>query len=40
MITTKVWPDGERDGRKIFAFETFNPNGQAVIRGGIAEIAP
>jgi len=39
IITTKVWPDGARDGRKIFAFETFNPNGQAVIRGGIAEVA-
>ncbi|HXN84437.1 MAG TPA: MaoC/PaaZ C-terminal domain-containing protein [Candidatus Binataceae bacterium] len=39
IITTKVWPDGEGDGRKIYVFETFNPNGQAVIRGGIAEVA-
>jgi acyl dehydratase len=38
-ITTKVWADGARDGRKIFAYETFNPDGQAVIKGGIAEIA-
>ena len=38
IITTKIWPDGERDGRKIFAYETFNPEGQPVIRGGIAEI--
>jgi len=38
-ITTKVWADGERGGRKIFAYETYNPEGQAVIRGGIAEIA-
>jgi acyl dehydratase len=38
-ITTKLWPDDERDGRKIFAYETFNPDGQAVIKGGIAEIA-
>ena len=38
-ITTKVWPDGERDSRKMFAFEAFNPNGQAVIRAGIAEVA-
>ncbi len=38
VITTRVWPEGERDGRKIFAFETFNPQGQAVIRGGIAEV--
>lgn len=39
VITTKVWPDGERDDRKIFAFETYNPEGRAVIRGGLAEIA-
>lgn len=39
VITTKVWADGERDHRKIFAFETFNPEGRAVIRGGLAEIA-
>jgi acyl dehydratase len=39
-ITTKVWPEGERDGRRIFAYETYNPDGQAVIRGGIAEVAP
>jgi acyl dehydratase len=39
-ITTRVWPEGERDGRRIFAYETYNPDGQAVIRGGIAEVAP
>jgi acyl dehydratase len=39
IITTEVWPEGERDGRKIFAFETVNPEGRAVIRGGRAEIA-
>lgn len=38
-ITTKVWTAGEREGRKIYEFETFNPAGQAVIKGGIAEIA-
>ena len=38
-ITTKLWADGERDGRKIFAYETFNPEGQAVIKGGVAEVA-
>jgi acyl dehydratase len=40
-ITTKVWADNEseRDGRKVFAYETFNPDGQAVIKGGIAEVA-
>ena len=39
-ITTKIWADGERAGRKVFAYETFNPDGQAVIKGGIAEVAP
>lgn len=39
-ITTRVWADGERDGRRVYAFETFNPDGQPVIRGGIAEVAP
>ena len=45
-ITTKVWAiatdgaGGERAGRHAYAFETYNPEGMAVIRGGIAEIAP
>jgi acyl dehydratase len=39
-ITTKVWSDGERGGRSAYAFETYNPDGLAVIRSGIAEIAP
>jgi acyl dehydratase len=39
VITTKVWAEGERDGHKIFAFETYNPEGRAVIRGGLAEVA-
>ena len=39
-ITTKVWADGEREERRIFAYETFNPEGQAVIKSGLAEIAP
>ncbi len=38
-ITTRFWSDGERDGRRVFAYETYNPDGHAVIRGGIAEVA-
>ena len=38
-ITTKLWRDADKSGRKVFAFETFNPSGQAVIKGGLAEIA-
>ncbi len=39
VITTRIWPDGERDGRKVFAFETFNSDNRAVIKGGLAEVA-
>lgn len=38
-ITTKVWPDGEYQGRKVYAYKTYNADGQVVIRGGIAEIS-
>jgi acyl dehydratase len=38
-ITTNVWAEGERDGRRIFAYETLNSDGHAVIKGGIAEVA-
>jgi acyl dehydratase len=39
-ITTKVWAREERAGRRAYSFETYNPDGMAVIRGGIAEVAP
>jgi acyl dehydratase len=39
-ITTRVWPDGERNRRRLFTYETCNSDGLPVIRGGIAEIAP
>lgn len=38
-ITTKVWPEGEANGRRLYAYETYNPDGRAVIRGAIAEVA-
>jgi acyl dehydratase len=38
-ITTRVWPDGAREGRRVFAYETSTSEGQAVIRGGIAEVS-
>jgi len=37
-ITTKVWEEGSNGERKVYGYETFNPQGQAVIRNGIAEI--
>lgn len=39
-ITTRIWAAEETPGRKKFEFETINPNGRPVIRGGIAEVAP
>jgi acyl dehydratase len=38
-ITTKVWGEGTRNGRQVYAYETYNPEGLAVIRSGIAEAA-
>jgi len=38
-ITTKIWPDPETPDRQIFTFETYNPNNQPVIKGGLAEIS-
>jgi len=39
-INTLIWSDGEHGGWRRYTLETYNPDGQAVIRGGIAEIAP
>jgi acyl dehydratase len=38
-ITTKIWSGGGTDRCRIFVYETFNAEGQAVIKGGIAELA-
>jgi acyl dehydratase len=38
-ITTKVWPVDDRNGRRAYEYETYNRDGLAVIRDGIAEIA-
>jgi acyl dehydratase len=38
-ITTKIWLEGEDGGRRRYAYETFNPEGRAVIRDGLAEVA-
>lgn len=37
-ITTNVWPNGERSGRRLFTYETCNSEGLAVIRDGIVEV--
>ena len=38
-ITTVVWRLPDRDGTKVYAYETENPEGRAIIRDGIAETA-
>ncbi len=39
MITTAIWPRPGRDGLKVYAYETDNPDGKAVIKDGIVEVA-
>ncbi|MGE0681742.1 MAG: MaoC/PaaZ C-terminal domain-containing protein [Candidatus Binatia bacterium] len=39
-ITTAIWPLPDRDGVKVYAYETENPERRAVLKDGIAEIAP
>jgi acyl dehydratase len=37
-IITRIWPAQARVDRQIFSYETYNPEGLAVIREGLAEI--
>ena len=39
-ITTNIWATGERAGNTVYGFETANPEGDLVIKAGLAEIAP
>ena len=38
-LTTKLWEERTDGGVKVYGFETYNPNGKAVIKNGIVEIA-
>ena len=38
-ITTAVWPRPDRDGLKVYVYKTDNPDGKAVIKDGIVEVA-
>jgi len=38
-ITTATWPRPDRDGLKVYVYETDNPDGKAVIKDGIVEVA-
>lgn len=37
-LTTKFWQESEGGGTKVYGFETYNPDGAAVIKNGIVEI--
>ena len=38
-LTTRFWQESEGGGATVFGFETYNPDGAAVIKNGIVEIA-
>lgn len=38
-ITTAIWPRPDRGSLKVYAYETDNPDGKAVIKEGIVEVA-
>ncbi len=37
-VTTRFWRSGEHDGVPTYAYETANPDGDVVIKDGVAEI--
>jgi acyl dehydratase len=37
-LTTRLWPETQAEGPDRFGFETFNPDGKAVIKSGQVEI--
>lgn len=39
-LTTRFWKESESGGATIYGFETYNPDGAAVIKNGVVEIAP
>lgn len=38
-ITTRIWKTGESGGNTVYGFETTNPDGDVVIKDGLAEVA-
>jgi acyl dehydratase len=37
-LTSRFWKEGESEGTTTYGFETYNPDGQAVIKGGVVEV--
>lgn len=38
-LTTKLWKEADGDDATVYGFETYNPDGAAVIKAGVVEIA-
>jgi acyl dehydratase len=38
-LTTRFWKESDGDGVTVYGFETFNPDGVAVIKNGVVEIS-
>jgi acyl dehydratase len=38
-LTTKLWKEADGDGVTVYGFETYNPDGAAVIKNGQVEVA-
>lgn len=37
-LTTRLWKESESDGAVTYGFETYNPEGKAVIKDGVVEV--
>lgn len=38
-LTTRLWEEESGAGTTVYGFETYNPDGAAVIKAGVVEIA-
>lgn len=38
-VTTRIWKASEADGHTVYGFETTNPDGETVIKDGLAEVS-
>jgi acyl dehydratase len=37
-LTTRLWPAGDRDGRRLYGFEAFDRGGTTMLKNGLAEV--
>lgn len=38
VLTTRLWPTGYRDGRRLYGFEAFDHEGTTMLKNGLAEV--